>query len=749
MHIARRMTTLLCCTLSLTLSEGFAQFVQQGGKLVGTGGAGASVYQGSSVSLSADGNTAIVGGMYDSNSAGAAWVFVRSGGAWSQQVTKLVGTGAVDWAMQGSSVSLSADGNTAIIGGEDDNNWAGAAWIFTRSGNVWSQQGGKLVGAGAMGTYVYQGHSVSLSADGTTALVGGHGDSSGMGAAWVFIRSGTVWSQQGGKLVGAGAVGTSVFQGFSVSLSADGNTALVGGAGDSSNRGAAWVFTRSGGGWSQQGSKLVGSGDVGPGVYQGISVSLSANGNTAIVGGSLDSSKRGAAWVFARSGGVWSQQGGKLVGSGAIGAAYQGQAVSLSADGNTAIVGGPGANGDAGAAWLFTSSGGVWSQLGDMLLGAGAVSPAYQGYAVSLSADGSTAILGGPGDSSNWGAAWVFTVQETIVATAGQWGEITPSGPVLVSYGESQRFSFIPSGGYHVDSVIVDGVNLPDSTAGYTFTDVTSNHTIRVAFAPLVLPFTWAEGWNMVSVPVPMSDYRKSSLYPTALSPAFTYRGGYERSDTLQIGVGYWVRFGPMDTLRYMGPALARETVYVSDKWNMIGSISMPIAVSTIVSIPGGIATSAFFGYAGEYTPADSIRPGRAYWVRTSQSGKLILSPSTSNRPAHCIRIIDTSEFPPPPPGGHIASCSKPKPTNFALEPNYPNPFNPVTTIRYALPSAQHVKLSVYNMLGQEVAILVDEVQDAGYETIFFDAVNLPSGAYTYRMVAGSFTDVKKLLVVR
>src|SRR5262245_36998681 len=126
-----------------------AQFFQQGPKLVGTG-AVESANQGMSVALSADGNTAIVGGPGANNadrdrspsvgSAGAAWVFTRSGSFWTQQGNKLVGTtsefGGGLWS-QGAAVGLSADGNTAIVGGPSDNRTTGAAWVFTRSGGVW------------------------------------------------------------------------------------------------------------------------------------------------------------------------------------------------------------------------------------------------------------------------------------------------------------------------------------------------------------------------------------------------------------------------------------------------------------------------------------------------------------------------------------------------------------------------------------------------------------------------------------
>src|SRR5262245_64336638 len=190
-----------------------------------------------------------------------------------QEQPKLVGTGAVGSANQGMSVALSADGNTAIVGGPGPNNAdrerpplvgpAGAAWVFTRSGGVWRQQGGKLVGTTSEygGGLWSQGASVGLSGDGNTAIVGGPSDNRAMGAAWVFTRSGDVWMQQCNKLVGSG-VGEPPLppgQGMSVALSADGNTAIVGGWGAE----AAWVFTRSGGAWTQQGKKLVGTGAVG------------------------------------------------------------------------------------------------------------------------------------------------------------------------------------------------------------------------------------------------------------------------------------------------------------------------------------------------------------------------------------------------------------------------------------------------------------------------------------------------------
>lgn len=101
-------------------------------------------------------------------------------------------------------------------------------------------------------------------------------------------------------------------------------------------------------------------------------------------------------------------------------------------------------------------------------------------------------------------------------------------------------------------------------------------------------------------------------------------------------------------------------------------------------------------------------------------------------------------------PGGIVGvDDSDPVIGTFRLNQNYPNPFNPVTSISYALPASAYVRLSVFNILGQEVGVVVEEAQEAGYKTVSFDATNLPTGLYTYRLTAGTFTDVKKMLLLK
>jgi len=273
---------------------------------------------GFSVALSADGSTLAVGAI-GSASQGATYVFTRSGVTWSQQaIVTGVNTEAAD--DFGSSVSLSGDGNTLAVGapGEDgnsnvingtDNNLAsdsGAAYVFTRSGVMWSQQAYvKASNTQALDDF---GSSVSLSGDGNTLAVGAPGEDSGStgvdstpnesaanaGAVYVYSRSGIAWTQQ--AYVKASNTGAGDNFGSSVALSSDGNALMVGamnedgsatGIGGTLNElaadaGAVYVYSRSGTAWTQQ--SYVKASNTGAGDGFGVSVALSSNGSTRVIG---------------------------------------------------------------------------------------------------------------------------------------------------------------------------------------------------------------------------------------------------------------------------------------------------------------------------------------------------------------------------------------------------------------------------------------------------------------------------------
>ncbi|MFY9660407.1 MAG: Ig-like domain repeat protein [Terriglobales bacterium] len=212
------------------------------------------------------------------------------------------------------------------------------------------------------------GFSIALSGDGNTAVVGAFGHTVNgnvyQGAAYVFTNSGGNWSQQAELSASDGAAGD--WFGDSVALSGDGNTAVLGASGHAVNgnqiQGAAYVFTNSAGSWSQQ-AELTAS----DGVYDdefGISVALSSDGNTALVGALFhtvngNTNYQGAAYVFANSAGSWSQQQ-ELTASDGAGGDLFGNSVTLSSDGNTALAGAPyhtvNGNANQGAAYTFVNS---------------------------------------------------------------------------------------------------------------------------------------------------------------------------------------------------------------------------------------------------------------------------------------------------------------------------------------------------------------------------------------------------------
>lgn len=445
------------------------------------GDGSSSGYLGFSAALSADGNTALVGSFFDDDYTGAAWVFTRSGTSWTQG-PKLTASDVVGPGQFGTSVALSANGDMALIGGPNDDGQAGAAWVFTRSGSTWTQQGAKLTAEdanGGMFGVVSFGRSVALSADGATALIGGQSDNAAAGAAWAFTRDGTIWTQQGPKLT-SGTSGQSAF-GASVALSADGDTALIGGPLDHSYLGAAWAFTRSGTTWSHDGPKLVpvDPADGADPVSFGSSVELDGTGQTALVSGYNENANAGAVWVFDRSGGSWTQQGPKLV-SEQSGQAYFGNDTALSADGDTALIGAPLTDGFAGAAWLFTRSGSTWSQ--DSKLTADDESgDAQLGVAVALSSDGGTALVTGPYDAANAGAAWVFASALAPVLTAVQpRSGLTTGGTVVTITGTdlagatAVHFGSVNATSFTVDSPTSITAVAPASPAGTVDVTVTT-----------------------------------------------------------------------------------------------------------------------------------------------------------------------------------------------------------------------------------------------------------------------------------
>jgi hypothetical protein len=428
-----RSSVLIGATLLFSQPLALAQFVQQGPKLPGSGHAGYAV------ALSASGDTAIVGGPTDNGNAGAAWIYTRSNNTWMQQAQLPIGSGAVGGARQGSSVALSADGNTAIVGGPFDNSQTGAAWVYVRKDGGWSQQGDKLVGSDA---YTYsplgppgtsQAGSVALSADGNTAIVGDPFDTRCMnningfamyciapGAAYVFTRSDGVWTQQQKLAISISLATGSINLGTAVALSADGNTAII-----TESENTNWVWTRANGVWTQSGT-LPGN----PGRYW---VGLSGDGMTAMAGGYTPTvetayGNNGEVWVYTRNGNAWTPQDNLV----ASNAGFSAVTFALSGDGNTAIVGGFNNSSMAGETWVYTRNGDIWSAGNLFPFGSGASGTMQQSDAVALSPDASTAIVGVPSDNGGAGAAWIY-IEPTV--------KLTTNSPIVIDQNPALNWS--------------------------------------------------------------------------------------------------------------------------------------------------------------------------------------------------------------------------------------------------------------------------------------------------------------------
>ncbi|MBI3194591.1 MAG: T9SS type A sorting domain-containing protein, partial [Ignavibacteriae bacterium] len=260
--------------------------------------------------------------------------------------------------------------------------------------------------------------------------------------------------------------------------------------------------------------------------------------------------------------------------------------------------------------------------------------------------------------------------------------------------------------------------------------------------------------WNILSLPVIPVEDSVHEIFPNAVHPyAYSFDGtSYNQDGRLQFGKGYWAKFPNAEVAVLQGYPSYEESIQVHEGWNLIGSVSQSINVTSISSNPPGMVTSSFYGFNGRYFISNTIESGKGYWVKVNQAGELILSSLViGNLSLGKIRIIASDELPPPPPDGEMELWSYGVvPSEFALEQNYPNPFNPSTVIRYQLPVDSWVTLKVFNVLGEEVETLVDEFQDAGFKMQEWNASASASGVYIYRLITSNgFSDVKKMTIIR
>jgi hypothetical protein len=365
---------------------------------------GARAFDELGLAVAVSGTTAVVAAPLDDTrgtDAGAAYVFVRGAGGWTQQA-KLVAADA--GANEGFGASVAIQGDTILVGaifddlGQSD---AGAVYVFTRSGAAWTQQA-KLIASDAAPDDQL---GVSVALSGNTAVVGTTNDDDAgdrSGGAYVFVRTGAAWSQQA-KLTAADAAAADQ---MGISVAVDGDTAVVGSYGDDDNgrsSGSVYVFTRAGTAWSQQAKLLAADGsDIAE-----LGISTAIQGDTVVAGAVFDRD-HGAAYVFTRTGATWSQQAKLVAGDPGNGGENFGNSVALS--GNTVLVGAPNDDdlgGASGSAYLFSRTGAAWSQQAKLTAADGETADLF-GTAVALSGD--VVVIGAIGDddrASSAGAAYV------------------------------------------------------------------------------------------------------------------------------------------------------------------------------------------------------------------------------------------------------------------------------------------------------------------------------------------------------
>jgi hypothetical protein len=484
---------------------------------------------------------------------GAAYVFVRSGTAWTQQAYLKAGnTGAGD--AFGRSVAVSGD--TVVVGAyaEDSSttgvnstanelaSGAGAAYVFVRSGTMWTQQAYLKAG----NTGVNDGFGTSVAVSGDTVVVGATGEDSGItgvdstpnesatdaGAAYVFVRSGTTWSQQAYLKASNAPVGVGSNDNFGYAVAVSGDTAVVGawregssttGVNSTSDEsaigaGAAYVFVRSGTTWTQQAYLKAHQVTA----YDQFGVSVAVSGDTVVVGASAEDSSTtgvtvsgtpnesasdaGAAYVFVRSGTTWSQQAYLKADQVTAGDLFGG---SVAVSGDTVVVGASAEDGsttgvnstanelasNAGAAYVFVRSGTMWTQQAYLKAGNTGANDSF-GTSVAVSGDtvvvgaisedsGTTGVNSTPDESaSGAGAAYVFARSGTAwsqqaylkahqVTTYDQFGHaVAVSGDTVVvgAYGENSSTTGVTVNGTPNESADLAGAAYVFVRSGTTWT---------------------------------------------------------------------------------------------------------------------------------------------------------------------------------------------------------------------------------------------------------------------------------------
>jgi hypothetical protein len=553
-------------------------------------------------SVAVAGDTVVVGAHHESTGGthrGAAYVFTKTGSTWTQQA-KLTAADAANGDEFGYSVAL--EGDTAVVGAYSKSAYRGAAYVFTRTGTTWTQQA-NLTPSDAADRDQF-GISVALAGD--TAVVGTAYKDFDRGAAYVFTRAGTTWSQQA-KLTAADSASR---DDFGISVAIAGDTAVIGASNKNSSQGAAYAFTRSGTTWTQQ-AKLMAA-DAATNDSFGYAVTVV--GDTAVVGAYGQSAAQGAAYVFTRTGSAWTQQA-KL--TAADGTSNEGFAQTVALSGDTVVAGSPVNNAGLSAAYAFTRTGNTWTQAAEFTA-ADATYSDFFGAAVALSGD--TAVVGAFYKTREQGVAYVFDLS---AAGGPPPGYCLPTKvKVKINSAHVQKSTLAASG------TLDTGPGAPDFSGAATF-DVAGFRLLVPAFVPKGRSLTYGARGVALKITPAKNGSSHAAFSVKVVGDA---RGRVELDEPVAFNFSNRVHnlSGTAkltaDTLGPHGvtsPGLAILAAAATIKGGGKDALKLTLSFATDGVVPGA-AEDLTINFGATYTstllPAASfVRKGNA-WVRTAKA---------------------------------------------------------------------------------------------------------------------------------
>jgi hypothetical protein len=202
-------------------------------------------------------------------------------------------------------------------------------------------------------------------------------------------------------------------------------------------------------------------------------------------------------------------------------------------------------------------------------------------------------------------------------------------------------FVSAPSGNLHIQTAVTSPVNNSGKPFPGVAKDIDGSARNPVApdigadeFTPgaASVQVSYTEGWNLVSVPLSVTDYRRTSLFPGSSSDAFSFNGTYTPESLMTTGPGYWLKFGSAQVNEIGGSPVVADTLPVIAGWNLIGSVTDAVPTSAILQVPPGILETGYYAFDGSYYETSVLEPGRGYWVKVKQSGMLILNSTEAAR---------------------------------------------------------------------------------------------------------------------